>query len=283
MLKCALAAVLTLSALPTAGAAQQPAADAPAPERPGIDTVRGWLVQIEPQLWVPSLTQGHFTLPNAAGAAARAETADLGLDKLRAAPAGEAMIRAGRFSAFFSGFGFGIDTSARIPSGFSAGGLAFGAGETVESRLRYSSFKLNAGCRFDLLDDPQSARDFLLSADVYGGAQVFDLDLRLTGAAGTTRESGAWVHPIVGGRVNLDLPHRFGLELAIDGGGLPLGDRRSYSFDIVPAFNWRPVENVGLQVGYRYLFANLRKGDASDRFEFNNGLAGLFASVIIRF
>ena len=54
--------------------------------------------------------------------------------------------------------------------------------------------------------------------------------------------------------------------------------------DIVAGGQWRPVPNVGVQVGYRALFLDIESGRDDEAFEVGSAsLQGLFAGVGFRF
>jgi opacity protein-like surface antigen len=65
-------------------------------------------------------------------------------------------------------------------------------------------------------------------------------------------------------------------------GGMPTGNT-SYSFDIIVGVQWRPVENVGVQLGYRALFFGLGSGDGESEFNFDGSLQGLYGGLVVRF
>ena len=66
-------------------------------------------------------------------------------------------------------------------------------------------------------------------------------------------------------------------------GWLP-GTTDSAGLDIVVGGQWRPVPNVGVQVGYRALFLDIESGDGNEAFEIGSAsLQGLFGGVGFRF
>jgi hypothetical protein len=53
--------------------------------------------------------------------------------------------------------------------------------------------------------------------------------------------------------------------------------------DLALGFEYRPVANVGLSVGYRTMVMGMSAGDDAERFEFLGSHAGLSAGISVRF
>lgn len=251
------------------------------PEKP-------WLVQLEPMLWVPAL-RGDIQLPG--GPAFDVEVIDL--DENELAPAGELLIRADRWSLFFSGFGFESSGTERAQRAFRAGPIAVAAGAEVDYEFEETSFTLLAGYEvWQLpLTEPapgggtQPARDVRVAIDLLAGVRLYDISTRLTVVGGATAAaSNTWTDILGGARVTMDFPYDTQLEVASTIGGFSDGgDNSSFSWDITAAFNWAPVENVALQFGFRHLSVDLTEGENNNEFSIDTSLAGLFGSVVIRF
>jgi hypothetical protein len=74
------------------------------------------------------------------------------------------------------------------------------------------------------------------------------------------------------------------IDLQIVAGALPTGgDRSTICMEVVNGYTVRPIENVGLQIGYRLSFYDLTAGDGTSKFEYTGAVAGIFAGVVIRF
>jgi opacity protein-like surface antigen len=70
----------------------------------------------------------------------------------------------------------------------------------------------------------------------------------------------------------------------LNGGYLPLSDSESYSFDLIVGGQWRPIKNVGVQIGYRALFFGIETGESDNAFELSEAsLQGLYAGVTLSF
>jgi hypothetical protein len=212
-----------------------------------------WAIRFEPMIWAPAL-RGDLTVNG--GAVIDVENVDA--DENEIAPAGTLTIRADQWSFQFRGFGFNVDEPAATID-------LFGFDGTVGYRLPM------------VIDDPD--REVRLGFDIFGGVRVHSLDL----SVGAAQTDDVWAEPIVGGRMAIDLPHGFGLDLSASGGGLPSGEDSSFSWDITVAFSWMFAENAGLEIGFRHLQMDLLEGDGADESEFDAALAGLFGAVVIRF
>lgn len=289
------ATVLTLAALATAqdqpSAAASPAPAASASSTPAssqtqtqdpasldLDADPRWIVRFEPNVWVPAL-RGDVSVPSSSSI----DVEDIGADENEPAPAGRITIRADRFRILFRGFAFSLDETAGADRAFTLDGVGIAAGDRVNTDLSFSSFDAVAGYElFVPIDDKEN--DVRLAFDIIGGVRVTSIDLDLSQQNGGASSGGdnVWALPIIGGRMALDLPRGFGLDLTFDGGGLP-GDDDAFTWDITVAFSWMATNNLGVEIGFRHLDSNLSDGDGPGALEFDAALAGLFGAVVIRF
>jgi len=243
-----------------------------------------WIVQIEPMVWVPAL-DGDLTLPGGAG---RADIGLLGLDENEATPGGELHFRSGRLRISLSGFGFLLDETAEAITATSVGGLDIDPGDMVRGEIDFVSAQAVGGWeiwRMDLPRDRDRAqrRTVSIAVELYGGARFYDVDVSVATSAGAASDDGAWVEPIVGGRLEVDVLDDFTLDFAVDGGLQPFGDRTSSSLDLIVGAHWRPWRHVAFQFGWRQILVDLESGDGADEFGFDTSLAGLFGSIVLRF
>jgi opacity protein-like surface antigen len=79
------------------------------------------------------------------------------------------------------------------------------------------------------------------------------------------------------------LYNRFTVDLQSEIGFQPVSDRTSWSWGVMVGGTWRPMENVGVRLGYRQLLFDLKNGADADEFKFRGGMAGLFAGIELRF
>lgn len=212
-----------------------------------------WTIRIEPMIWAPAL-RGDIKMPGAASI----DVETLNADEVEISPAGRVAIRADKWSFLFRGFAFAVDED--------------------DADIDLAGFDLTAGYNiWTPIDDPD--HEVRLAFDLYGGARIHSLDASI----GASDSDNTWFEPMGGGRLNLDLPYRFGLNLSFDAGGFTSGEDSSFSWDITVGFTWMAMENIGLEIGFRHLQMDLVEGDGTDEFEFDAALAGLFGSIVIRF
>ncbi len=212
-----------------------------------------WTIRVEPMVWAPAL-RGDIKMPGAAFVDVEAINAD----GVEVTPAGRVTIRADKWSFLFRGFAFALDNDATT---FDLSGFDLAAGYSVWTPIN------------------DTENEVRLAFDLFGGARIHSLDASI----GAADSDNTWFEPIGGARVNLDLPHRFDIILSVDGGGFTSGSDSSYSVDITIAFSWMPLQNVGLEIGFRHLQMDLIEGEGTDEFEFDGALAGLFGAVVFRF
>ena len=157
-------------------------------------------------------------------------------------------------------------TSAEITAGYSIWGRVF--------------------CAPSFTQRPECAVDSLARVYLIGGGRFFNASFDVRRETGTTASAAAdefFVEPIIGVRTELELARDFTIDLQVAGGGLPLGDKSSFSFDVAAGFQWRPIPNLGIQIGYRQLIYSLSDGKGTGEFKYSGALAGLFTGVVIRF
>jgi len=235
-----------------------------------------WTVSFEPSIWVPAL-QGEIGV----GGSPVFDVDAIDIDENEATPFGRFFIRSGDLSIEFSGFSFNNDQTATASAPVTIGGTGVGAGGAVAYDLTMTSFELTAGYRLWTLpvgknnpDIEKATDDLEVWIDGYAGVRGFEVDLDFSTPAGVSQGLED-IHAIVGVSLNMDLPNDFGVRFSADGGGGSGGS----SFDFTVSFDYEVVEHVTAQIGYRYLRTDLE----DNGFTYDVALAGLFASVAIRF
>lgn len=253
-----------------------------APIAPSTVESERWTIQLEPILWRPAL-RGEMKLPPGD----RFELESVDLDENVLAPAGEATIRTGYDDGDWwftlGGFHFGTDDSATSSAAFDVGGITVDPGDRVEYDLDYSSFEVTAEYVLPaIVDSPED--DIRWWFNVGAGARMYDLSLDFDVVGqGSTDIDTTWIEPMGVARMVLDLPHGFGIDTRFTIGGLPAGDDNSWSWDITVGFTWSPHRNFAAEIGFRHLSVERHEGDGDDEFIWDNDLAGLWWSVVIRF
>jgi len=291
--------VAGVAGLCVAGAAlgQEQAApvQAPAPEvatdtAPAQTEIEGrdpnqWRWDIEPAAWFVGIS-GRLRLPRETpGTAGRVTLRELNMDNPQFAPLVEVNARRGDWRGTFRGIFFGMDRDASGLDG-SVGDVDFSAGDTLNSSLDFTVMELEAAYTFaGKPQERQSDGTWALDPrlDAVGGVRVYGESWEIQNLSGGTDSHDDWfIQPHVGLKLNTDIYERFTMDAQITLGGLPTSEN-DYSFDIIVGGQWRPWDNVGVQIGYRALFFGLGDGEGADEFSFDGSLQGLYAGLVIRF
>lgn len=263
---------------------------------------RPWTVRILPTLWYTG-PSGKLTLPVTSGNGPGSVTSvgtdvdidDLGLDKTRLRPAGEAQIASGHWRFTFSGTQFELsDHNATAPAGFQLGAVSIAAGDQVRSNFEFGAYELTAGYRVwdrDFSAGTGGARTNLpVTAELYlfAGARAYDLSMSVERTSAGTGPSLAsydelLIEPLIGGRAEVAFDNAFGIEVLTSFGYLPCSEQSTISFDIAAGFFWRPTEHLGLLLGYRQLAFDIEDGEDLGKFRYDGRLAGLYTGLEIGF
>lgn len=266
-----------------------PVLDTPAPE---LDTRRDWTIRLDPVAWWVS-PSGKVRLPSGgatAGGKVRLERLDLDTPEL--SPAGAVAINAGDFRFSFFGSSYSRDGGTTADSSFRLGDVTLTPGDPFESTFEFSVFELTGAYRFYTYDFKERSEDKAGAADVaidfYAlvGARFFDMSIGVsTGVGGGASSStDQFFGDILGGiRVEVRLARQFNINAQLTGGGFGDSDRSSFSWDVALAAEWNPLENVGMQFGWRQIAYSFEDGDGAGKFEYDGAMAGVFAGVVIRF
>jgi len=260
----------------------------PADEDAALDKklpVPTWKIRFEPNAWYVA-PGGDLTLPTSGGGQ-KTDVSVFDMDNPRLSPAGELDIRAGSWRLTFGGFSFQAKTnaSAATESG-QIGNTAFNEGDPLKSSMDFQSFQATVGYRLcdEALNPENGVYAVVFGLDVLVGARTYDMSVLVQQAAGPDMSATDefFADPIAGLRADFDFYKVFSIDFRTTAGYYP-GDRSVWSFDIALSGVYRPIENVGIMVGYRQLLFDLATGDGNSEFEFRGGLAGLFAGVELRF
>ncbi len=268
------------------------AAPAGASEPPQLDLYSGppWTIRIDPTVWWVS-PAGDLTLP-ASGMTGgdSVRLSNLNLDTPEFTPAGSVAINAADFRFSFFGAGYSRDADAVASSDFQIGDASFAAGDAFESNFEFNLFDLTAGYRFYSHDwrncsvDKEKCVDVVL--DLYGlaGGRLYDMNIGVNAPGDTGNDTDQFFGDLIAGvRAEVTFLHNLNLNVQLTAGGMGDSDRSSFSIDIQISGEWRPWENVGIQIGWRHLDFTMEDGDGAGKFEFDGSLAGVYAGVVIRF
>lgn len=261
-----------------------------------------WQVQLQPSIWFTS-PGGQLTMPGTSipGVADPEETEleDLNVNSPRLSPFGKVHLRWKNWQVGFMGFGYSIDRDTGINRDARIGDLFVAPGDNLRTSLDFSSFEATGAYRLLESNVVRSADGYarvIASLDGIFGARLYDLNYEVTLTPGdsprasplappamSTSADEFFAEPLVGLKGELEIYESITVNVQLTAGYGPWGDNESVSWDVMAGFAWRPVENVGLQIGYRQLAFDLQSGDGSERFEHSGSLAGLYFGLFIRF
>lgn len=261
-----------------------------APEPPA-STIEGgkdrWVLDARPGVWFAS-PAGKLRMPAAPslGRGQELELDDLNLDSPRLAPYAEVDLRRGNWGIGVGAFAFSASDRGFMPETTERlGDLVLTPGERVESSLDFASLAITGSYRFYEYRNRREQGGWNLdsSLDAVFGARMYDVDFEFTSVAGREQTDEFFIEPVVGVKWKIDIGEPFTISVRANGGVGPWGDRSSWSFDIAPTFEWRPVTHVGVEVGYRLLVTDLSSGDGAEEFSWRGSMAGVMFAVTLRF
>lgn len=242
-------------------------------------------IQVQPRVWYVSLS-GDLAMPGAPAGTADASLDELNLDSPQMGPYGDATLRFGRWTVNVSAMAVSGDRSTTAQRAGQIGGFTFNPGDPIRSSIDLASGEASAGYSlgtWDLGTRRDGTGGLVADLSVLGGVRMYDVSVGVGATTpDTTKADEFFAEPMVGGRLEMNFAKSFSIDLQSTVGWMP-ADRETMSWDIEVAFTWRPVKNLGLQLGYRNMRFDLSSGDGTNQFELNGGAAGLFAGVQLRF
>ncbi|MBY0113487.1 MAG: hypothetical protein K2Y21_11735 [Phycisphaerales bacterium] len=245
-------------------------------------TKNDWTFQFEPSAWYAGLG-GKIRIAGAPANVGRVRINDLNLDDPKLTPSGELHLRTGDWRFSFGAFWFNQRETSPAAVGGQLGPIAFAAGDVVTSKYSHDSYEPTVGYEIWRRDPQQGdSVKFLPRIELLAGARIDDVEFSFQRAAVTAKQHETFGQVIAGVKGSMDIADQFSIDLQITGGGWP-GGQRAVSWDIMVGFGWRPIENVGLQVGYRNLFSEFKSGSDANKFSYQGATAGLFFGAIVRF
>jgi hypothetical protein len=243
-----------------------------------------WTLRFEPAVWFVA-PAGEFNLPGEPAGTRTTFFRELNLDSPRPSLMGEFHLRTSdiwRFS--FSGFSLEEQHRGAIAErdGF-IGPHPYSRGDRLEGSVTLASGEFLAGWRLPLELGKRLA-DFEGRIELLGGARFLHLDLDVEAPSGSLTVEEFFVEPVVGIKLNMEVTRQFTIDVQSTFGHFSSGgDKRIYSWDIITGFMWYPLENVGVQLGYRQLLYDLLSGPRGERFEYRGAAAGVYGGITVRF
>lgn len=240
-----------------------------------------WTLQFEPAAWYVA-PGGKIRTPGTPTSVDRAELADLNLDSSRFTPFGELHLRSEDWRVTVSGFAFSeSDRGATQVISGQIGSLVYGPGDRLVSSLDIAAFEASAGYTWH--PAKLQGDQFKASIEALGGARFYNVDFKVSGAGGSSSEEQLFGHPFVGAKLSMNILRDFTIDVQLDAGYFPSGDGSATGYDVLAGFMWRPVDNVGVQIGYRDLAFFLESGSGTGRFTYDGALQGLYVGAVVRF
>lgn len=245
-----------------------------------------WQISAEPSIWYVA-PSGDLRLPQTGAGAIKATPVmvrELNNDSPRVSPFAEVNLTKGRSGITLRGFAFAASGRAyRSNITGTIGDIDFNAGDRLASSLDFASFEAEYHYRFEwTTSDPTKLRP---SIDLVGGARLYWVDWKVEQIAPAGIASSAdelFAEPFIGFKGRVDFGEKFTIDLQNTFGYSPL-DQSVASWDVMVGFQWRPLHNLGVQIGYRQLLFRMDTGDGAADFEYDGALAGLYAGLVFKF
>ncbi|NRA56577.1 MAG: hypothetical protein HRU13_00420 [Phycisphaerales bacterium] len=248
----------------------------------------GWHVQIEPMVRYIS-PSGDLTLPGTSASVEPVDLADVNLNAPRPMPGFDLSLRRGNWRLNAIGLFYDIDGQfATADEAFTLGGVDFAAGQ--RSSVAHTYTQLDFRLARTIIDRPFRSRlnperfPARFRLDVEGGLRSYDFEFEFenldTGDRGS--DDRTFFEPHAGVKAGLTLYDELTIDLYTNFGFWPT-DAEAFSWDIGVGFQWRPTENVGLQIGYRSTIFRLNEGSGLREFEWEGSYQGLYAGLQFRF
>jgi hypothetical protein len=245
---------------------------------------KDWTLRFEPSVWYAA-PAGELHLSGEPLGTPDTGIENLNLDSPRLSPFGEFHLRASdRWRFTLCAFAFQAeDRGATMESPGFLGPIAVSAGDRVESSLTFASGEAAAAWRIPY-ELGRQFEDFEARIELIGGTRFTHFDLDVSAPAGGISEEHFFLEPIVGAKLSMDITERFSVDLQSTFGFWGAGDKSSFSWDILVGFMYFPIDNVGVQIGFRQYFVDLQnEGDGDTDFEYTGALAGLYGGISIRY
>lgn len=218
----------------------------------------------------------------------KVDLADLNLNGPRLMPGYDLSFRSGSRRLNTIGLFYEVETQiASAEDAFTLGPLAVLPGQRTSSDLTYT--QLDFRIARTVLDTPLSplsegpGHKVRVRVDAELGLRLYDFEFRFENLDTGDRTSygRTFYEPHVGAKAAFNIHERATIDLYTNFGYWPF-DREAFSWDIGVGFQWRPVENVGLQIGYRSTIFLLQEGSGAAS-SVGGSFQGLNAGIQIRF
>lgn len=253
-------------------------------------------VQAAAGVWYPSLSGDTRFGTALSGADLRIDTL-LGLEDNEATFAGNVTLFIDEnWLVLLDAFDFSTDATLNAPGSIRVNGATFAGGTGIASDFGLTSFAAMAGYDFfgniyERVSGPSDGGE-PIDIRIHGliGARGVNVDHRLAISGGPTVEYDEWGATINGGAriaigIGPELPDKgrwdVGVSLTFGAGGSSDGDLTTFDLDF--GIRYTVVDHFGLVLGYRQIDIDLESDDASQPYQWDGRLAGLFFGGELKF
>jgi len=267
---------------------------------------RGWTLRFEPAWWYAA-PRGEITLPASVGPVtfdggtfepgANENLSALDADNPTGGFRGSFHLARDRWRFTIAATHLSTDGVHTVDAPGRLGDAFFTAGDTLDTDFSMTTFEASAAYTLfhgPYADEPGDPDRFRYTLELLAGARFENLDIDVAvnpGGGARPPEltlgddaSELFGQPIGGARLSMDFFRDFTVEVGVTVGYWTLSSGSTAStWDILAAFTWRPVQNVGIQVGYQYLGLAAERDVDDGTFEFTGSSAGLFAGLAVQF
>ncbi|MFI4915425.1 MAG: hypothetical protein ACIAS6_02820 [Phycisphaerales bacterium JB060] len=253
-----------------------------------MGSLTNWHVQVEllARFTAPA---GEIRLPGGSVRGSLVDLEDINLDGPRLMPGFDISLRNGPWRINAIGLFYEIDNQiATAEDNLVLGSLSVAEGQRTSLAHTYAQVDLRLART--ILDRPISPRTnakghkvrFRLDAEV--GLRVYDFEFEIDNLDTGGRYTDDWTffEPHAGFKAAFNIFEEATIDLYTNFGTWPV-DAKAYSWDIGVGFQWRPVDHVGVQIGYRSTIFRLNEGSGTNEFEWNGSYQGLYAGLQFRF
>lgn len=252
-----------------------------------------WTIQFEPTTWylAPS---GDIELPGVSILRPQYNFDLLNLDSPRASPAGEIHLRLHDWR--FSVAAVTLETRNRAsiaPRNAQIGQAVISEGDTTRSSLNFTIVEGTIAHRIGearLGANACGTHELIASLEGFVGLRGYfvDLSIDVESLSPSTSPTSAhsdehFIEPFIGARIDLELHKHFTIDLTPQFGYMTLGNDEVWSWAMSVAFQWRPVESVGLQIGFRQHGYELISDADVGRFRWRGAVGGIYGGLSLRF
>lgn len=252
-----------------------------------------WSVRAEPSVlfFAPG---GTVRLPTfAAGSTTPAISQDtfsvseLKADDPAASPFAEMHLSKGDWRFSLRGVSMSGDSEALAQAPGAVGDFTFATGDLLRTSLSHSQYEVDVAylLKAAALEPYESGHKLQSKFELIGGARLFDVewDVRNVDNGSSGTDDVTLFEPFAGAKLSLRFYERFDADLQLTFGGMPAGDSNSLSIDVIVGGTYRFTDNLGLQVGYRFMGFELESADDGGEFDWSGSIAGLYVGAMVEF